>query len=107
MKRWISMLLAVVLALGMSPLSVQAQQNTSTAELTNNDISIEGTNGFGSLLSQDLQQYQQSTSAESEYDPAASVTDVQIEGSAATVTYSAPGEAILLSPCTARTECRC
>ena len=60
-------------------------------------VTIEGTNGFGNLLSQDIQAYQQQTAEEeSGYEAGCSVTNLQIEGNTATVTYSSQEDAVLV-----------
>lgn len=56
MKRIVSMVLLLSLVFGMLPATAQAAENQATLDTTN--TTIEGTNSFGTLLSQDLQQEQ-------------------------------------------------
>ena len=91
MKRIISLIMALVLLVGMLPMPAGATENN--AQVTNDDVTIEGTNGFGNLLSEDIQQQYQ---RETEYSGAYSVTDLTIAGSTAVVEYGAMEEAILV-----------
>ena len=53
MKRLLSVILVLTMLIGMLPLPASATE--SNAEIDNDDVSIEGTNGFGNLLSDDIQ----------------------------------------------------
>ena len=91
-KRIISAILLLAILIGMVPATVQA---TGTSAATENiGTSIEGTNGFGTLLSEEIQTKQEENekAAESGYN----VIGLTIEDGIATVEYSSLEEAILV-----------
>ena len=94
MKRIISILLTLCLLLGNFAPAVYAQEPQSDASVQTDDITIEGTNGFGNLLSAEIVEAQEEQ-AES-YEGGYTITDLVIEGNTATVTYDALGEANLI-----------
>ena len=94
MKRIISILLTLCLLLGNFAPAVYAQEPQSDASVQTDDITIEGTNGFGNLLSAEIVEAQEEQ-AES-YEGGYTITDLVIEGNTATVTYDALGEANLV-----------
>ena len=97
MKRRISFLLAAVLLLSMCPIPAQAQQNSSNAGLTNTTVTVDTTNGFSTLLNEDISQYQQDTAQEeAKYEAGYSVVDLKIEGNTATIVYSSLEDAVLV-----------
>ena len=96
MKRWISLLLAAVLIVGMCPIPAQAQQNQGMANITNDQVTVDAATGFGTLLGQDISQYlQNSAEEEAKYDIGCSVAELEVEGNTATVAYSASQDAVL------------
>lgn len=97
MKRIISMLLIAIMLVNLVPADVYATSDTSQDAVDNSGMTIEGTNGFGNLLSEDLTEYQaESEVAESEYEDGYTVTDLVIELNSATVTYDSMEEALLI-----------
>lgn len=91
MKRFFCLFLTLVLLVGMLPVPAGATEDN--AQVTNEDVTIEGTNGFGNLLSDNIrQQYERETA----YSGAYSVTDLTIAGNTAVVEYGAMEEAILV-----------
>ena len=52
MKRLLSMILVLTLLVGMVP--VPAKANEVSTQMADNDVTIQGSNGFGNLLSEDL-----------------------------------------------------
>lgn len=91
MKRFFCLFLTLVLLVGMLPVPARATEDN--AQVTNEDVTIEGTNGFGNLLSDNIrQQYERET----EHSEAYSVTDLTIAGNTAVVEYGAMEEAILV-----------
>ena len=87
MKRIISIFLIVCLLTGNLAPAVYAQDVQSNATVQTDDITVEGTNGFGNLLSAEIVEAQEAQ-AES-YEGGYTVTDLVIEGNTATVTYDA------------------
>lgn len=53
-KRWISLLLVLGILLGVLPPAAQAVPVEETASVNTGDVTIQGTNGFGALLSQEI-----------------------------------------------------
>ena len=52
MKRFFCLFLTLVLLVGMLPVPARATEDN--AQVTNEDVTIEGTNGFGNLLSDNI-----------------------------------------------------
>lgn len=97
MKRVLSMLMALVLVFTMLPLQALATEPEPDTSVDTGDLTMEGTNGFGTLLSQEIQESQEeSAEAEEDYEAGYSVIDLTFEGSTATVEYSSMEEAILV-----------
>ena len=96
-KRILSALLVLVMVFSMIPAQAFAEETEPTTEVDTGDLTIEGTNGFGTLLSQEIQESQEeSASAEDDYAAGYSVVDLAFEGATATVEYSSLEEAILV-----------
>nr|MBQ8243785.1 leucine-rich repeat protein [Oscillospiraceae bacterium] len=93
LKRMISFLLAVVLLVGLVPVGAAATETTvDTGEMT-----IEGTNALGDLLTEEISAYQNANlTAMDEYESGFSVTNLTFSGATATVTYDAAEEATLV-----------
>ena len=91
-KRVISTVLLLAMLLGMVPATVHAEENSVTVE--NGSTTIEGTNGFGALLSEDIQE-QQMVEDEA-YSGGYAVVDLVIEDDVAIVEYSSLEEAVLV-----------
>ena len=93
-KRIFALLLALCLLLGSVPLSAQAE-NTPETTVDTGDIRVEGTNGFGTLLSDEIASYQSETAHDG--NPGGyTVTGLEIVGNQATVTYDSLEEAQLV-----------
>ena len=96
-KRRMALALTLVIVFSLIPVQAFAAQPQTAPEVDPGDITIEGTNGFGNLLSEAITEEQESTSEEaSEYETGYSVTDLEIEGNVATVSYESLEEAILV-----------
>lgn len=91
-KRIISVLLMLVMLAGLLPVSAQAQDSQPAVD--GGEMTIEGTNGFGQLLSEDITQEQQAI--ESRPQSGYTLTDLEITGSTATVTYNTMEAATLV-----------
>ena len=88
MKRFISILIAVSIIIGMIPVTVQATEGDQI-EVDNGNMTVEGTNSFGSLLSEEIMESQnENDAAAEEYEEGYSILDLEIEGNIATVSYS-------------------
>ena len=94
MRRILSMLLALVMVFTAIPWAAMAEETQNDTTVDTGEVTVEGTNGFGRLLSADIQEYQEDTAEE--YQGGYTVTDLVIEGNTATVTYDALGEANLV-----------
>lgn len=92
-KRIVSMLLVITLLIGAVPVAASATDAEPEANLDTGDVSLEGSNDLGQLLSQEIEeQYERET----EYSGAYSVTDLTIAGNTAVVEYGAMEEAIVM-----------
>jgi len=87
-KRIVSLLLVLVMALSIVPVPARAQEGTSSTG--NSDVTIEGENSFGSLLSNTVEGSQEE---QPEEDYEGRVCDLVIEGTYATVEYASPVDA--------------
>ena len=97
MKRCISLLLVLGILLGVLAPGVQATPSEETAMVDTDAVTIEGTNGFGNLLSHEIAESQEEAEvADTEYSDGYTVTDLVIEGSTAKVTYDTMEEAMLV-----------
>jgi len=87
-KRSISLLVVLGILLGVLAPAAQAAPAGETATVDTEAMTIEGTNGFGNLLSQEITESQEEAeTAEAEYPGGYTVTDLVIEGNTAKVTY--------------------
>ncbi len=91
MKRVFSMLLVFVLLFGMIPV-VQAEEPQATVE--SNSTTVESTNSFGALLSEDIQQEQ--AAGEESSTGGYNVIGLTVENGIATVEYDTMEEAVLV-----------
>ena len=66
MKRCISLLLVLGILLGILAPAAQAAPVEEHATVDTSDVNIEGTNGFGNLLAQEVAENQQETEMENE-----------------------------------------
>ena len=97
LKRTLAILLALVMVVSMVPVRSFAAEPQAAPEVDTGSVTIEGTNGFGNLLSEAIEEEQQATAeAESEYKAGYTVTNLEIEGNVATVTYDTMEAAILI-----------
>lgn len=94
LKRLLASLLVLCLTLTLLPSRVQAAETAET-NVDNSSMTVEGTNGFGNLLSTEIAE-SQSEEAASGCQAGYSVTELTFDGSTATVTYAALEEAILV-----------
>ena len=96
-KRCISLLLVLGIILGVLVPAAQAAPVEETASVDTDNVTIEGTNGFGNLLSQEITENQaESKAEEADYPGGYTVTNLEIEGNTATVTYDTMEEATLV-----------
>ncbi len=108
MKRLLAALLAVVMVLGnmnLSTMAAEAKSGTSTAEynptatsaantanVETTEMSVEGTNGFGSLLAKELEE----KTDEMEDNQGYNVFSIEMSGKEATVSYEAQEDCTLV-----------
>lgn len=92
-KRVISLLLILVMLTGMLPVFAQAQEEPTTA-VDNGDVTMEGTNGFGNLLAEDIANQQ--ATMEDQVASGYTLTNLEITGNTATVTYDSLEEATVV-----------
>ena len=90
-KKLTALVLVLVMVVGLFP----SAQAAPKATVDPGDVTIEGTNGFGSLLSQKINE-NQSVEAPGEYPDGYSVSNLEIEDGVATVTYDSMEEATLV-----------
>ena len=96
-KRYISLLLVMLILVGVFAPATQAAPAEETATVNTDGVTVEGTNGFGSLLTQEINQSHAEAKEEaSEYSGGYTVTDLEIENGVATVTYDSMEEATLV-----------
>ena len=96
-KRTMALVLTLVMVFSIIPVGAFAAEHPAAPELDTGNVTIEGTNGFGNLLSTAISEEQEATAeAESEFGAGYTVTDLKIEGNAATVTYDSAEEAVLV-----------
>lgn len=96
-KRILAGFLCLVLLFTAVPVTAFAANTGEGAAVDTEAVSIEGTNGFGNLLTQEITQSQLETDEESaNYEAGYTVTDLTIEGTTATVTYDSMEEALLV-----------
>lgn len=93
LKQIFSMLLVVILLVNLVPADVFATPDEESDTSARNEMIIEGTNGFGNLLSEELEAYQEETACNGGY----TVTDLVMEANKATITYDAAEEALLIA----------
>ena len=92
LKQIISTFLLIALLVGMVPTNVLAIDATATSQ--SGQTTIEGTNSFGDLLSEEINEQQETE--EENYSGGYTVTGLTISDSVATVTYSSLEEATLV-----------
>ena len=92
LKQIISTFLLLALLVGMVPTNVLATDATATAQT--GQTTIAGTNSFGDLLSEEINEQQETE--EENYSGGYTVTGLTISDSVATVTYSSLEEATLV-----------
>lgn len=96
-KRCISLLMAMLILVGVFAPAAQAAPAEETATVNTDGVTVEGTNGFGNLLSQGISQSQAEAEEEAaDFSGGYSVTDLEIENGVATVTYDSMEEATLV-----------
>ena len=96
-KRAMALALTLVMVFSIIPAGAFALESTTVPKVDENSVTIEGTNGFGNLLSAAISEEQKAAAeAEPEYAAGYGVTGLEIEGNVATVTYNALEDAILI-----------
>lgn len=92
--RLLALLLTVVALVGMLPAPAYAAETGETAAVDTGDVTVKGTNSFGSLLSKEIQQEQ----AEDEAADSGgyNVIGLTVENGTATVEYATLEEAVLV-----------
>ena len=94
-KRFMSLFLALIMLVSVIPVSALGTETETSVDP--GELTVESSNGFGDLLTQEITAYQDAQlSAEEEYEPGFSVTDLTFSGATATVTYDAMEEATLV-----------
>ena len=89
-----ALVLTLVMVCSIIPAGAFASESAGVSQVDESKVTIEGTNGFGNLLSAAVSEEQENAAeAESE---GYTVTDLAFEGNVATVTYDALEEAILI-----------
>ena len=97
MKRWLALLLSAAILFTAVPLSVFAQNEEADGSVNSESVTVEGNNGFGELLSEDLMEYQTTQEEDDEDLPGGfAIVDVAVEGNTATVEYGVTEEANLV-----------
>jgi len=95
MKRVLCLFLTLVLLVGMVPVAAYAEEPQT--EVQNDNFTIQGTNGLGTLLSEDIQEQQESDAeAAKDYEAGYGITALDIQGKTATVTYGSLEAATLV-----------
>lgn len=96
-KRIISILLVIALFVGLIPPTTVLAEDANQSVIDNSSLSVEGTNGFGTLLSEAITEEQETADAEENIYPGGyTVTDLSVEGNVATVTYDSLEKANLV-----------
>lgn len=96
-KRCISLLLVLGILFGVLAPAAQAAPVEDAASVNTDNVTIEGTNGFGNLLAQEITEDQQESETENgAYSGGYSVTDLVIVDNVATVTYNSMEDAQLV-----------
>lgn len=96
-KRVISLILTAAMLFSLLPVNVQAESNKADTDVVSGDMNVTGTNGFGKLLSDAIDDELDASEEETEeYEAGYSICDVVINESEATVTYSIMEEARLV-----------
>ena len=96
-RRILSVFLALVMLVSLFPSTGYATNEGSTTEVDTGDVSIEGTNGFGELLSAELMKNQAGSMQDlSENENGYTVTGLEIDGNMATVEYYSLETAVLM-----------
>lgn len=94
-KRFMSLFLALIMLVSVIPVSALGTETETSVDP--GELTVESSNGFGDLLTQEITAYQDAQlSEEEEYEPGFSVTDLTFSGATATVTYDAMEEATLV-----------
>ena len=97
MIRVLSMLMALVLVFTMLPIQAMATEPEPETSVDTGDLTVESSNGFGALLSQEIQESQEEiSSANDDYEAGYAVTNLTFDGATATVEYSSLEEAFLV-----------
>ena len=93
-KRFLAAALALVLLFTACPQTAFAAGEQTQTALNTGNVTVEGTNAFGRMLSNDIMATQ--TETESEYEAGYVVTNLEIEGKRATIEYSSLEDAIVV-----------
>ena len=96
-RRAVSLFLALIMLVSMFPTAAFAANEGTTTQIDSGDVSIRGTNGFGTLLSEELTKSQtRNAQASSGQEAGYTVVGLEISGNQATVEYNSLEEAVLV-----------
>lgn len=93
-KRIFSIFMVIVMMTGMLPVTAFATNVHNETELDTGDITVSGTNGFGTLLSKEISSNQ--TISQDEYEAGYSVAGLTMDGNRAIVEYHSMETAVLM-----------
>ena len=97
LKRIIAGLLTIALLVSAVPIPALAVNTEEQATVDTGDVTIEGTNDFGTMLSEEItEEQEESAEAEEQYPGGYVITDLVFEGNTATVSYDTLEEATLI-----------
>ncbi len=88
LKRVLAFMLALVLTVGAVPAVATAEEDTSAGTIDAGEMTVEGTNTFGEMLAEDIEESETAAdNAAEEYEAGYTVTALEIVDGVATVTY--------------------
>lgn len=94
LKRMISILLALVMVFTSIPWTAVAAEEQPDVTVQSDDLTVEGSNGIGNLLSAEIEEVQDAEEAAAL--SGCVITDLLVDGNTATVSYDAAEEAMLV-----------
>jgi len=96
-KRITALVLTICLMVGFVPAQAFGVEAANpNMDIDNNDVTLESTNSFGTLLTDAIDEEGTLTTVSEDYDTGYIVTDVAVSGSTATATYESLEDAILV-----------
>ena len=97
MKRWLAILMAVAMMFSAIPLTAFAESTDAESTVDTEGVTVEATNGLGTLLSEEITAYQEETAeAEEAFSGGYTIVDLTVDGNTAVVEYAAIEEAQLV-----------